>query len=344
MSLLLSIDVGSSTIKLAEGTYNKKSLTINKCLEIPTPEYAIEKGHIKNSYGLADAISQALIKEKFQARVGVVTINAESAVARDIELPKAKPRELESMVRNEMKQNYHIDETDVVQYKKIEATGGEEKGGLIKYQCVVLDAALVDEYYQIVKTLGLKSLIMDINRNGIGKLLNLSKEVNNQPIQEKVCLFIDFGAESTNVYIQSMGTQEIVRHLEIGSGEIEKLISEKSLVAASEIKAKKEEGYNFFQTEAGDNDYSSILKNYFDNLSEELRNIVRFHNNRTTDSGITQAFIFGGGSRLMGLPEYLESSLNIPVERIEMLSNIVGEISKDEALTHLNSFGALIRY
>ncbi len=340
---LLSIDIGSSRIKIAGGNYNSKSgLYIDKVGQLAVPEYSIEKEHIKNAELLADNITKYIIQKNFKATDVYITIKAIGSVIRDIDLPKANPKELDSMIRNEMIHTYHIDETDVIQYKLIESYKDDSGTAFDKYRAAALNADFVNEYYEFVKMLKLKPASMDINMNSMDKLLNLCTAINNEPIADKSIMIVDYGDQNTTVYIYLNGKQQIFRHLSIGSSEIEGKVGDSTLTPPLEIRKLKEGGFNFLTNE-GNEQYYSTLKPYFYNLNEELRNIIRFYANRSDSAFVSQVFLAGGGSKLSGLTEYLQAGLNLPVERIEKMSNINEKIPKRTLLTHLNAFGALIR-
>lgn len=60
---VIAFDMGTSSIKVVEGKFYKEKLSINKLIEIPTPEGVIADGEILNTQMLQDAISFALKRE-----------------------------------------------------------------------------------------------------------------------------------------------------------------------------------------------------------------------------------------------------------------------------------------
>lgn len=342
MGLLLSIDIGKGNIKLAEGSYVKDELTIEKTAVCPLPLYSIEGEHIINMEVISDAIKAVIEKERFKAKNAVVTINATTASYRDIDMPKANAKELDLMIKNELVQTYHVNETDVVQYKTLETLSSDSGLALTRYRVASMDARLVDGYHELMKSLKFKSPIMDINVNSMEKLFGLCSFVNSQPMAGTSSVFVDFGEASTTVYIYAYGMVQLFRHFNIGSRDIERIVSDNTLTPPEDIKRKKEEGYDFFSNE--DDLYYLSLKTYFYNLHDELRKIIRFYINRKSGNKIDKIFIFGGGSNLKGLTNHLETNLNIPVEKIQTMSGVKGKVLDGQFTTYANAFGALIRY
>lgn len=341
---VLSIDIGSRAIKFAEGTYNKGKLTISKTAEISVPEYVIEGDRIINVDALAMTIENLLKSENLNSKFNILTLNATGALIRDIDLPKASGKELDNMIKNELIQTHHIDESSIIQYKPVLSFKNENGAAMTKYRAVALSNELVEEYHELAKRLKLKNVTLDINMNCIDKLVSLITAINNEPLENKTCAFLDMGAQHTTLYIEANGTQELFRQLSIGSAQIERIISDETLLPPLEMKKLKEEGQNFFEEQSDGINYFAILKPYFYNLQDEIGKSIKFFNNRSGHIAVEHLYIYGGGSRLTGIPKYLEGSIGIPVDRLDDVSNIKGSYSKETIPSHFNAFGALIKY
>lgn len=337
---MLSIDIGSSRIKFVEGLYKKGKFNIKEFGQLPISENSIRGERIKNINDISSDISNYLNAHKFKAKNAIVTLNGVEAVIRDVDLPQANPNELNEMIKNEMIHTFHANEENVIQYKLVEKFKDDEGTQLNKFRVASLSPDIINDYDELLKILKLSPVAMDINFNCIDKFFSTCTTVNEHAINEKTVMFIDFGADNTTVYINSNGKQKIFRHLNIGASEIEKIISDEMVSTPKEIKAMKENGADFFSSEGDNEEYYRILKPYFYNLIEELRNIIRFYMNRIKSEFVSQIFIMGGGSNLYGICEYLQNGLNIPVEKIVKTSNMN---QKQPIHEHLNAIGALIR-
>lgn len=338
---MLSIDIGSSRIKIVEGSYKKGKFNIKKFGQLPVPENSIRGERIKNVNDISSDISNYLNAQKFKTKNAIITLNGAEAVIRDIDLPKANANELNEMIKNEMIHTYHANEENVIQYKLIDRFADDEGTQLNKFRVASLKPDIINDCHELLKILKLNPVAMDINLNCIDKFFSTCTTVNDYAINEKTVMFIDFGADYTTVYINSNGKQKVFRHLNIGSSEIEKIVSDEMVSTPKEIKILKENGTDFFNGEGENEEYCRILKPYFYNLMEELRNIIRFYMNRIKSEFVSQVFIMGGGSNLFGMCEYLQTGLNIPVEKIVKTSNMN---QKQPIHEHLNAIGALIRY
>lgn len=339
----LSIDIGSDRIKIVQGYYRKGEFSISKIGNMQLSKHYIENEYVKNPDDLAKEISDFLKAEKFKAKNSIITVKAVEAVIRDIDLPKCSPKELRPIIKNEMIHSYHANETNMIQYKLIDLKKDEKGNQANRYRVASVNCEMINGYQELLKKSKLNPIAMDINVNCIDKMIKVTKSINDYKMANKTILLIDFGAVHTSVYIYSAGNQKVFRHLDIGSAEIEKKISDGLFISTEEAKKMKEEEYNFLVCSSENEQYYTVLKSYFYNLVEELRNLIRFYNDRVEQNTIDQVFTMGGGSSLFGLTEYLQTNLNIETQSIQNIVNVKAKKQNYDLHEYLNALGALIR-
>lgn len=338
----LAIDIGSEKIKMIQGFYRKGEFNISKIGVIQLPKYYIENEYVKNPDELAKEISNFIRAEKFKAKNAIITIKAVEAVIRDIDLPKCSPKELRPIIKNEMIHSYHANEANMIQYKLIDSKKDDKGNQTNRYRAASVNHEMISGYQELLKKAKLSPIAMDINVNCIDKLIKVLKNINDYQISNKTIMLVDFGAVYTSVYIYSAGNQKVFRNLDIGSQEIEKKISEELFVSPEDAKKMKEQDYNFLVSGSENEQYYNVLKSYFYNLIEELRNIIRFYNDRVEQNSIDQIFTMGGGCSLFGLTEFLQSNLNIETQAINKI-NVKNKKQNYDLHEYLNALGALIR-
>lgn len=344
MSSLLSIDVGKKNIHMAEGSFLKNHVVVEKLGSIPIPEGAFQGESIINLDLLAQAVTSAVQTFRFGSKEAVITFDAYGAVIRDIDLPMAKPKEVAAMIRTEMIQTYHVNPEDIIQFKNIGKFTSENGTILNRYRVTVINPETVESYHSLLSDVKLKPYAMDININALDKLLSGELIINDKLLSESHTMIIDFGGTLTSVYICAKDKPIFFRQLDFGSCEIEKIISEKTFEAEQDIKQMKENGFNFFDSSVEAEEYFTTLRPFLYNLMDEIRKVISFYTSRSNVSNIGQIFLIGGGSNLAGFAEYCESNFGIPTEQIISASNIKTNDSAIPIASYLNAIGALIRY
>ena len=346
MGLLLSMDVGSENIHLVEGSFLKGTITVENQNLYQIPKSAFDSGALINEEAFTECMNDAINEMQIKTKDIVITINAAGAVIRDIDLPAAKPKEIDQMIKTELYQTYQVLKSDIIQYKLVEKLTGDNGQILNRYRAATIDEDIVRSYRQTALKLKLKPVAMDININSIDKLFSLEMMINGTLLDGAATMAIDMGAKSTTIYILSKGKPAFFRQIPIGASEIESILHDETYTAISEIKKFKEESFNFFSENEASKNYFNFLKKYFYNLNDEIRKIMGFYSSRFSNMSIEQIYLFGGGSSLAGLAEYWTSNFNIPVQQINDISRIKfkNQANSISVHNHLNAIGALIRY
>jgi type IV pilus assembly protein PilM len=342
---LVSVDIGSRNLHVAVGSNQKGSLKINAAGCYPLPEGLVRGDHVQNVDEIGLVLAEGLKDLGLKGNRAVVTINGSGALTKDILLPTEKKiKRLDTMVANELRLNYNVQDFYVIQYKAITKDDTDNNAMLSAYRTVSIDEALVENCRNILLKAKLKPMAMDVSLNALDKLLNDKSEINGRSINNGATMFIDFGHHETTAYIYSQGKPLFFRHISNGSGEIEKVLAEETFIELESMRENKEGGMDLFSEDEKAQRYFGILRAFFYNINDELRNIIKFYNNRYKEVKVGRIYLFGEGSRLKGLSDYWESSFSIPVEIVKTISTVDLRDSSIDIMGYINCFGALIRY
>ncbi|HWQ78558.1 MAG TPA: pilus assembly protein PilM [Anaerovoracaceae bacterium] len=356
MKTRISIDIGSRNIHIAEGGFQKGQLSLRRSQSFEIPEGCISEEAVKDAQLLADTVANSLKAGKFRSTEAILTVNASHAVIRELDFPQAKPRELDSMVKNEMYQTFHIAKTDVIQYKEIGKTVDADGERLKRYRVAAVDQGAVEAWFSVMNKAKLKAAAMDLNINAIDKLLSWADSVNDRSYGDEAVMLLDFGQSLATLYIVSKGRPVFHRHINISSGSMDSILmsaaqqqAEDMLDGAGEGPRKGlpkdareiKEKTNIFGGSAEAAPYYNALQPFFYRLNDEIRKVAAFYNDRSQGSNIACIYLFGKGSEFAGLPEYLSGSLSLPVEKLRSVGRKHASIKVEPA--HLNAVAALIR-
>lgn len=111
---ILAFDIGSSSIKMVTGKYFKNKITINKLIDIPTPEGTVGDGKILDKQALADMIQFALKENRIKIKDVICTTNSSLVINREIVIPKVEEEEMKTVIRYEIKQYLPINLNDYI--------------------------------------------------------------------------------------------------------------------------------------------------------------------------------------------------------------------------------------
>ena len=343
---VISIDLGSNSIKVAEGKLQKNILNINKLIEVKTPENTVYDGRILDENYIV-AILDKLIKENnIKAKDVIFTTNSSSIINRDILIPSVADEELDTVVKYEIQQYLPINLNDyVIQYVFLEEALSENKETKLKINVTAFPEKMALSYYNVINSLALNPYILDVNYNSINKLANFGEfTLNNKNTIEGTVAFVDMGATSINVSIFKDGKIDFTRMIKIGGDNIDLALGE-----SMNMSIKSTEFIKMKEVDLLDNDEGNIktktIQKVVDEVLEELERIIQFYRNKS-NSSIDKLYVFGGLSRFKNMDIYLGEKLNIKSSKINEIKNVnLGNdalFTKDLSL-YLNAIGAIIR-
>ncbi len=359
--MLLSIDICSDIVYLAEGSVTNGIVSISKCDEAKLPVGTVEDGDIKNHTALVTTISKLLTARSYKAGSAVLTFTSSSVFSRRLDLPNAKPREISAMVQNQMVQSVNDPTEYVFEYSYSDSTLTKDK--TVGVWAYALDKDFVEKYFAVFKGLKFRPAALDIHCNCIEKLL-LGANVNGCDLKGNSVLLVDIEHEFVEIHLLSGGERAFSRISPVSVSEflmIAENLGYGSITASDESSGNYEAFTKSEQKESNSNDTAanaldispeallndSILADaahqYTGRLADELQKMVQFQLRRDSSSPVSLVYVYGTFSGLKGLCANLSPSLTCPVETINNISNV--KIKANVKLAkYINAIGALIRF
>jgi len=344
LSTLLSVNIDNKNIYMAEGGFDKGNLTIGKTQSFEMPSGSIKNEAVLDEILFADAMNRMVLEGGFSSKNVVLSVSSKQALIKELNLPAAKPKEIEGMIKSELYQTFNVSKTDIIQYKPIAETQNENGEKLTTYRVAAMDRDFAQAYYNAADKAKLKPVALDINLNSIDKLQSWLGSVNGRETAGISTALIDFGYSTTTVYVIRDGRLMFYRLIDFGTGELIQILQDvPDFVGDVTTNEGKASEYKIFNGRELAEESPINVKPFFYKLNDELQNTITFFNNRAREYAIERTYLFGTGSELQGLSEYWSANLNVPMENISS----IGKTNNSEnplSPLFLNAVGALIRY
>ncbi|WP_066890162.1 type IV pilus assembly protein PilM [Clostridium nigeriense] len=343
--LVLSIDLGSHSIKAVEGKIQKNVINVNKLIEVETPEGTVIDGRIIDEDTIIKTLAKLIRENNIRARDVIFTTNSSSIINRDILVPSVAVEEMDTVVRYEIQQYLPINLDDyVIQFVFLDEIV-DDTGMKLKVNVTAFPERMALSYYNIINSLGLNPYVLDVTYNSINKIANYGDyTLNNGQVIGGTVAFIDMGATSIDVSILKNGKLDFTRMLKIGGDNIDYALSEKMNISIKSMELIKMKEVDLLETYKGDVQTLTI-QGVVDEVLDELERVIQFYKNKS-NSSIDILYIFGGMSNIKNLESYLNKRLNIRVSKIKEINNVnLGNdalFTKDLSL-YLNALGSIIR-
>lgn len=343
---IIAFDIGTSSIKMVEGKFYKGKLSINKLIEVPTPEGAIADGQILNALTLKDEIAFALKENGIRTKDAICTTNSSLIINREVIIPKVEEEEMETVIRYEIQQYLPINLDDyIVQYTVLDEILSDT-GAKLKLNVISYPEKIAKNYYNLLLDLDLKPNALDVNYNAINKLSNyVQRDKNEGQVVSGTVAFIDMGATSINVTIVKNGKLDFTRIIKSGGFNIDYALSQRLDMSVKATESQKINKGNLENIQENDT-LNLTIREGVDELIEEIERILQFYGNKTIGSIIEKVLIYGGTSNIKGLDLYMAEKLNKNVVRVSELENvdISTKNTNDEPICeYLNAIGSIIR-
>ncbi len=342
---VVAFDIGSTNIKIAEGTYYKGILSIEKLIDIPTPAESIIDGNIEKKELLVSILQKALNENGINAKEGICTNNSSLIINREILIPDVKDEELDTVVRYEIQQYLPINLDDyVLQMTKI----GEEfsdEGKKLEIRAIAYPEKMAKRYYDLLMDLNLKPFALDVNYNALNKLLNHIEVINNCKLNiEESFVFIDMGSSSLDVNIYNNGVLKFTRIIKAGGKYLDEILYENMNIPIEEIEKFKSHDIDLKEEEL--KFQNQIIIDTLDEWIDKIEKIIQFYKSKNFDDDINKIFIYGRTSRIKNLEQYITSKIGIETIKIRNIPEIINDsnIEVDENIDNfINVIGSLIR-
>jgi type IV pilus assembly protein PilM len=344
------MDIGNQNIHLIQGKFNKSSISVRDAIECPIPEGVFQDGRIEDLEALRQIIRRCLTSNKIKGKNAVITTQSTSVITRDILLPVADRKQLDSMVKYEIEQYLPIVASEyVVEYSVAEEVIDD---GISKYkvQVAAMPKNMVENFANLLSECGLKTVALDLHFNAVAKLFSQKLAINGETFNpDKTIAFIDLGHHSITIHILHNTKLAFSRIINLGSKEIDSEIALAFSLSLEDSEKKKikeadldPDGFNEYLSDK----CNDIIRSRVDTWLSEIQKMFQYYISRTTGNRIDGIYLLGGASGLKGLSKYVEQALNLKTQTIDKIDIIKpGKTSGElNPRSYINALGGLIRY
>ena len=306
---LVGLDIGSSSIKLAEVISNSKGHYLNRFCEVPLPKGVIIDGI------LADASIMSLkIKEIFKlarcGRKGIVTsLAGNSVIIKKVTLEKMNETELRDLIRDEAGKYLPFENMDDVNYDF--QILGENNYNPNQMDIVIVAAKkeIVNSYLDAVTVSGQNVDILDVAPFVLETLYGINYEFDN----EEIVVLINIGANTTGINVVKGGVSVFTRDFALAGNSITEAIQEKNKVTFEEAEKLKVGGLP--EGSEGDNlDLKNNILQFAQPICMEIERSIDYFRSTFGGEDIKQILLAGGSARIPNLAKHLSEMLNVKTE------------------------------
>jgi len=204
---MLIIEIRDNALSLiqAESRFNAYSYKESKVIEFEDSW----KSYIAQS-DKALALTQTI--HAFQEDKVLLCLNTSSVIYRDMIVPKASPRYLDSMIRHELKNALNLSNEYLMDYAILGDTIKDDKK-MHKILVAAVLATTINEIVDFLEKANLSILSIDVSLNSLQKYIDITKLLN----KDKNTLVADIGSSSIRQYLFEKGKYSYYRTTKIAA-------------------------------------------------------------------------------------------------------------------------------
>lgn len=301
---VVGIDIGSSSIKLAEISYSSKGAFLENFAVIPSPQQAITNGEITDTLLVAESIKTAFKENGFKHKNASVGLSGTAVIIKKISIPKVEPKKLREQIRYEASQYLPFDVSQVtIEHHAISFTSNPEN---IDVLVVAAQNEFILNYLSSINQAGLKCSVLDVSSLALANVF----EMNYGKTAEPVALF-NFGSNITNFLVLLQGEVIFSRDIPVGGFHFTNEISKNMGVTFEEAEALKISQSSQQEVPEETRTFMNMALDY---VTEEIRNSIDFYTATAQGHIITKAYYTGGACLTAGLIDHLTDVLKTPFE------------------------------
>ena len=296
---LLGLDLGSSSVKIADLKVSGKKAVLNDLSMVPVAKGAIEAGDIISPEVIASSLKAVADRKSYKNYPVAVGMFGGAVLVKKITMPKMDPKIVHEQLRWEAEQYipFNIDES-VFDFHIINTANSETMDVLL----VAARQEHIFRYFESVETASLKCSIVDVN----GLALANCFEFNYGVVPGTIAL-INIGASVTNLVIMDSGNVVFSRDIPYGGQLYDTEISRDLGVGLPEAESLKI-GLSYQQETP--QEVLSAVGNVNETLAMEINNSFDFYKSSGSTQSVSQIFSSGGAIRTPGLVQKIQDTTN----------------------------------
>jgi type IV pilus assembly protein PilM len=346
----LVLEFGSYNIKLILATTNSKGLRIERMNLIPTTEGCISNGTIVDAEKVAEIVAAHMKKNNIKTKKTKITITTPAMTMREVLVLNHKKEVIKSFIEIEASNFFPMDLSKcVVDYKIIPDELGNPDTTEHKILIAAIPSEIINGYLEVAKILALDVDTVEFASDSISKLYAKRKHfakpneksadiITHTPVST---VFIDIGAEMTNVTITTDNVIKYNKILNFGASNINRLIPQEEQF--------EKRGFDLFNSISNfeqdnvDKQIKTALTDFFD----DIRAFFDFHISRKTGNKIDQIILIGGGATQLGMLEVFQETfsgnISVGFEFEDIRFGFKTVCDKEEILYFYNCIGACVK-
>ena len=328
---VVGVDLGSYGVRAVELTLAGGQATLERFAQVTLPPGAIRDGEVVDATAVASSVRRLWTEGGFKGKSVVVGVANQRVIVRLAEMPAMSEEDLTSALRFEAQDLIPIPVDDaILDFQILDDVVDSEGDARMRVLLAAAQRDMVRGHLAAVEAAGLRAGVVDVVPFAMVRALTANAGALDFDTRAEAIVCIGGGV--TNVVVHERGVPRFVRVLLVGGDDVTDAIVRELDVQIDEAESLKRRADisspDPLVARAG-----QVVRDRVAPLVEEIRGSLDYYLAQSQSAVIDRVLVTGGGSRMAGLMERLQSQVGANVEPARPLAGMkVGRhIGLDEA-------------
>jgi len=325
---IIGVDIGTSTIKVAQFKRDKNVLSLVNFGVVPTPEGSIENGKIVKGDIISEALGSLLSLHSFVGKRVSASVSGQLVTVKQITVDDVPRQPLDDIVKWEMEKHISYPIEDAVFDYQVLSRSQTGDGG-IKANCLVAAAPLeiVNALVGVIRKTHLEPVFIEVEPFAELRLVDYVS-YKRPDLDAKTIVMVNIGSTITSVNVADQSVIRLTRMIPFGSARISQAIASTLGITIERAEELKRESVNMdpqANLEAGTEAEraTSAALPIIDELVLEIRRSLNYYTTRFESDRPLHLILSGGTANLKGVADYIEVSTGFTVEINRLLLSML---------------------
>jgi type IV pilus assembly protein PilM len=313
---VVGLDIGSSSLKLAEILKTPNGYLLNNFSRIPLPRGVIVDGAVVEKEQLTERIKELFKYAGCKQKKVVTSLSGHSVIIKKVSFPAMDEVELRDLINDEAGKYLPFDSMEEVNVDFQTLGENEFNPNQLYVLLVAAKKNIIAGYTEAVKNAELSVVIMDVDSFALETMY----EENYDYEENDVDILVNIGASITNINVVKNGTSIFTRDFAQAGNTITEAIGEKLGITFEEAEKIKIEGIE--GDEPAKNKFRESILIYADPLFSEIERSIDYIRSTYRGESVKHVLLSGGSAKIPGITDELSKRLNIETEVINSFKKI----------------------
>lgn len=320
---IIGLDLGSTSIKVAQLSKAPDGYRIQKLSVRPTPALAVKDGTIADPGAIAEEVKEIVRQNAVSLKQVISAVSGQPVVIRTITMTNMTQRELKNSIKYEAERYipYSVAEAQIDGVILRNSLPGDEKN--MEVLLMAAPKEMVRSAEEVIQQAGLSVEAIELEPLALLRLIRMTFEPD---LLKQTVALINLGASSTSINIFREGNLRNSRTITIAGNSFTKAIAQSMNLSFDDAeKLKKEKGMVRIEKDAAPVAPTTmrifnIILPVLTELVTEIQRSFDFYRSRYRGESVDVIYIGGGTAKFKNIDRYLAGELGLRVELFNPLA------------------------